>query len=132
MKRNSWEFQYKVKDLLEAAKARMAFYESRVAFWESKKTETIEKIKSEGITIDESLAARDGKAAYSNFAGRGGQVVIRDDLERDLSEAHGRVASHRKNVATYEAWVEILSSQHQDQVRELNHDDWLFFFSKKS
>lgn len=132
-KRINWEFQYQVKELLKAAEAKLDFYKSRVNFWEEAKKTTIQKIKAEGIEVDDSLADRAGNdSKYSTIAGRGGHVAIRDDLQRDLYEAHEKIAKHKANVGLYDGWVEVLKAQPPEKTYELHQDDWLFFFSTRA
>lgn len=128
MKRDEWEFSYTADKLLEAAKAKQAFHEGRLKWWLDKRTEVETTIKTEGIEIDESVAA--GKSDYiSNVSYRQPNVQIRNDLVRDMQECVAKVAEHQKKVKDYDAWVQVLSSQGQASF-PLNQDDWLFFFGK--
>ena len=58
--------------------------------------------------------------------------MVRQDLQRDLYEAHGKIGTHKANVAGYEAWVEVLAAQHPEMVLELDQSDWLHFFSTRT
>ena len=131
--KEDWKFQYKAGELTEAAKARLKFYEGRLAFWQKKQKEVIAKIRKEGIQVDESVGGAGGlgKMAYSN-TGRPASVSVRNDLVTDMNECQGKVAEHKVNVATYEGWVAVLADQHKEYVLELTQRDWLFFFSKKT
>lgn len=126
MKRTSWEFPYTADKLLDAARAKNAHHTSRLEWWEGKKAETLTKIRAEGISVDESLAAAIGA---SNSYGRGPAVSVDDTLLRDLNECLVKVNEHRGKSADYAAWSEVLASQGQSSF-SLNQDDWLFFFSK--
>lgn len=123
MNRNGWEFSYTADKLLQAALTKQAHHADRLVWWESQKASVMERIKAEGIEIDESL---------SNFASnayRNPTVSVRNDLLADMQECVTKVVEHRAKVAEYEAWGQVLSSQGQAALN-LHHDDWHFFFGK--
>jgi hypothetical protein len=129
MNRNQWKFAYTADHLLVAAKTKKTWHEGRVNWWTKKRDEIKEKIKSEGIEIDESVAF--GTEGYlsnkSNY--RGASVSIRNDLVQDLNECVNKVSEHQTKVKEYDAWVQVLESQGKVSL-DLNQDDWLFFFGK--
>lgn len=131
MKRTEWEFNYTVARVLEAAKAQLAYYESRLAWWTDKRNETKIKIQAEGIEIDESVTAGDGGKYSTSNNFRGESVTIRNDLVKDLNECVNKVAEHRGRIQIMSGWVEVLGAQPAHGTLILHHDDWLFFFSKK-
>lgn len=128
MNRASWKFTYTADKLLEAATAKRDFHAGRLDWWSSKRKETEDKIRSEGIEIDESVAIGSLTSNYSN-SGRGPQVSIRNDLVRDLTECVSKTQEHEAKIRDYGAWIQVLSSQGQTSL-ELHQDDWLFFFGK--
>lgn len=131
MNRASWKFTYTADKLLEAATAKKDFHAGRLDWWTSKRKETEDKIRSEGIEIDESVAAFSnglGTAGYSN-SGRGPSVSIRNDLVKDLGECVAKTSEHEAKIRDYGAWIQVLASQGQTSL-ELHQDDWLFFFGK--
>lgn len=99
-------------------------HNDRLKWWEDKKISVVEKVKTEGIGIDESLAN-----LTSNSYARGLTVQIRTDLVRDLQECVGKIQEHRSKVADYDAWMQVLTSQGQSSF-SLDQEDWLFFFGK--
>jgi hypothetical protein len=128
MNRNEWNFPYTADKLLTAATDKKAFHEGRLTWWEGKRKEVEATIRSEGIEIDESVAA--GFSTYANStAHRGAQVNIRTDLVRDLQECVGKNTEHREKIKQYDAWTQVLASQGQATF-DLHQDDWLFFFGK--
>lgn len=130
MNRDDWKFPYTADKLLAAATDKKAFHEGRLTWWEGKRKEVEATIRSEGIEIDESVAANFG-GTYSNAGlGRGAQVNIRNDLVRDLQECVGKTSEHREKVKQYDAWAQVLASQGQASF-DLHQDDWLFFFGKR-
>lgn len=135
MKRNEWKFTYPATKLHEAAQAKMKYHEERLAFWTEQLNKTKEKIKSEGIEIDESLA-EDAKApamrmsAVSNY-GRQPSAQIRNDLLNDLNETVEKRIEHRNKLKKYSAWSQVMDSQRSaGHAYELTQDDWMFFFGR--
>lgn len=134
MNRTAWKFSYTADKLLEAAKIKREYHESRLKWWLDKQEEIKTKIKEEGIEIDESLAfdhAKDGRlgTASNNFNYRGPVASIRNDLLTDLNETVNKAAEHRGKLRDYKSWEQVLASQGQAAF-DLNQDDWLFFFGK--
>ncbi len=127
MNRDEWTFPYTADKLLDAATAKKTFHEGRLTWWSDKQKEVEGTIRSEGIEIDESVAAS-SYASNSTF-NRGAQVNIRTDLVRDLQECVGKTQEHRGKIKDYEAWTQVLASQGQVTF-DLHQDDWLFFFGK--
>lgn len=122
MNRDSWQFTYRATVLCEAAKTKNAHHAERLQWWENKKTEIVERIKAEGIEIDESLAN-----LTSNSYQRGPTVQVRTDLMADLQECVGKTREHRGKAEEYDAWVQVLSAAGESGFA-LHNDDWLFFF----
>lgn len=128
MNRDEWNFPYTADKLLKAATDKKAFHEGRLTWWQDKQKEVETTIRSEGIEIDESVAA--GFSTYANSAAhRGANVTIRNDLVRDLQECVGKTQEHRGKIQQYDAWAQVLASQGQASF-DLHQDDWLFFFGK--
>lgn len=131
MNRTHWKFSYPADKLLAAATAKHSWHTARLKWWTDKQKEIKEKIKAEGIEIDESVAF-DPQGAHThsyNSSFRGPAVSIRDDLVRDLTECNGKMHEHRTKINDYDAWMQVLASQGQTAF-ELNQDDWLFFYGK--
>lgn len=121
MNRNEWEFSYQADKLLQAALSKQAHHVDRLKWWETQKASVMDKIKAEGIEIDESLSN------FTSNAYRQPTVHVRNDLLTDMQECVSKVAEHRAKVAEYDAWGQVLSSQGQSALK-LHHDDWHFFF----
>lgn len=131
MNRASWKFTYTADRLLEAATSKKDFHAGRLDWWAAKRKETEALIRSEGIEIDESVAAGALGSLTSNYSnsGRGPSVSIRNDLVRDLTECVGKTSEHEAKIKDYGAWIQVLASQGQASL-DLHQDDWLFFFGK--
>lgn len=132
--RGLWKFPYLADKLLAASIVKQDYHKDRLKWWLDKQDEIKEKIKSEGIEIDESLAVdfvkdRTGSASnnFSNY--RGPVASIRNDLLNDLGECVSKSNEHRGKMRDYNAWEQVLSSQGSASF-DLYQDDWLFFFGK--
>lgn len=124
-KRDQWEFEYTASKLVEGAKTKKESHEKRLAWWEGKKLETMQKVKDGGISIHDSVAA-----GYSNTKGGfGPQIEIEGGLQRDLNECHIKLKEHEEKIRVYDGWIQVLSANPESRLK-LTHDDWLFFFGK--
>src|SRR6266446_1614774 len=126
MNRTLWKFSYQANKLLEAAEIKHNWHEGRLNWWVKKREEIKDKIRSEGIEIDESVANNDENYKFST-AHRGTSVNIRNDLLVDLNECISKVKEHQAKIRDYNSWIQVLASQGQSSF-DLNQDDWLFFF----
>jgi hypothetical protein len=131
MNRDNWLFTYTAGAVLDAAKAKVEHHGARAAWWLGKREGVLERVKSEGIEIDESLAAGDVSKFANTYARQPG-AMIRQDLLNDIGECNAKVAEHRTKLAGYEAWVEMLGADGgvPDEL-ELDHADWTYFFSTR-
>ena len=121
MNRDDWKFAYKASDVCVAATKKLEFHQGRFAWWTDKRKDVIETVKREGLEIDES------QSNFSSNYNRGDQIVVRNDLSRDLNECGERIRHHRAKIEDYAGWVQVLSSQ-GDAAVALDHEDWLHFF----
>lgn len=56
MQRNDWKFDYSARQLAEAAQIKITHHRGRLDFWKGKREETLAKIRSQGLEIDEKIA----------------------------------------------------------------------------
>src|SRR5438477_2924421 len=111
--RNAWKFQYTADKLLSAAETKLSWHEGRLGFWAGKQSEVKDKIRGEGIEINESVAFGDaGYTAISN-SGRGASVSIKHVLVNDLNECTNKMVEHRAKNKDYDAWPEVVRTQGQ-------------------
>jgi hypothetical protein len=139
MKRDKWEFQYTAGELVEACVIKERHHSERLKWWTDKKSEVMEKIKAEGISVDESLADRDWNneparfsTASNAYVSREPTVRVRIDLQRDLNEAFHKIREHQEKLKAYQGWQEIFKSQQSSMATLLHYDDWLYFFGQTS
>lgn len=127
--RTDWEFEYTGAAVLKGAQDQLAYRQGRLALWEQKKAELIEKIKASGLVMTESVSE---KMANYTAAVRGRASVKLDidpAMQADLDEILAKIDTHRGLAASYEAWVQVLTAN-PHQVLRLKHGDWMFFFGK--
>lgn len=127
--RSQWKFTYPADKLLVAATTKRDWHEGRLKWWATKRDEMKEKIKAEGIEIDESVAYGTENYLSNKSAHRGASVSIRNDLVVDLTECVSKVSEHQFKIKDYDAWTQVLASQGSGSF-DLYQDDWLFFFGK--
>lgn len=127
--REEWKFAYQADKLLDAATTKKGWHEGRLKWWATKRDEMKEKIKDEGIEIDESVAYGTENYLSNKSSHRGASVSIRNDLVVDLNECVSKVSEHQNKIKNYDAWTQVLASQGSGSF-DLDQDDWLFFFGK--
>lgn len=130
MKRNSWKFEYSGKALAAAADKQLAHRKERLKVWKKRKDEIMKEIREKGLTVDEGNA-RIGHASnnYNATMMAGPQVIVDQQLQANLAEAHSKVGVHQNFIRDYEGWVRVFEA-HPEQNFKLNHDDWLHFFTE--
>jgi hypothetical protein len=128
MLRDEWKFDYAASDVARGAQARVAYHAERLAFWKARREEVMQRIRSDGIEIDEKqvLAHRNPK---SRDWERGAQVMVRNDLQRDLDECLEKLQWHTGHLDQYQGWYEVLNANPDVRV-SLDSDDWLYFFAR--
>jgi hypothetical protein len=124
MQRNHWHFRFVAKDLAAAARKKAEHHRNRFKFWEDAKAKVMAEVKETGIEVSESEAG----ATYSNTGrGFGPQVMVRNDLQKRLTECHQKIIEHNQRVTEYGGWVEVLDGSPSAELM-LDSDDYLFFF----
>lgn len=128
MLRQDWGFDYTATKLAEAADQKTAFHQERLAWWKAKRVEVMTTIRAEGLEIDEKIAL-EYRNPKSRDWDRGSQVMVRNDLQKDLSECLEKLAHHTQQVQQYDGWQQVLAANPEARVK-LDIDDWLFFFGR--
>jgi len=129
MQRNDWKFDYTAVRLAEAASERADYHRERLQFWRTTRDGVMTTIRSEGLEIDEKIVL-----AFSNPKSRdwdrGAELMIRNDLKKDLSECLEKLRWHTEKLEEYAGWQKMLDAN-PDSRHSLNIDDWLFFFARQ-
>lgn len=90
--------------------------------------EVMTTIRSEGLEIDEKIAL-EYRSPKSRDWDRGSQVMVRNDLQKDLTECLEKLSHHTQQVQQYDGWQQVLAANADARVK-LDIDDWLFFFGR--
>ena len=128
MLRKDWGFDYTANKLAEAAATKMVFHQERLDWWKTKRQEVMGTIRSEGLEIDEKLVM-EFRSPKARDWDRSAQVLIRNDLQTDLSECLDKLSHHTQQVQQYDGWQQVLAANPEARVK-LNIEDWLFFFAR--
>ena len=128
MLRNEWKFEYTANKLATAAQEKIAFHQERLVFWKQKRESVLATIRSEGIEVDEKIVLGFRNPKSRDWE-RGGQVMVRNDLQKDLEEVYDKLHWHTEKLGNYEAWEQVLSSNPESRL-SLDVDDWQFFFAR--
>jgi hypothetical protein len=60
---------------------------------------------------------------------RGAEVLIHNDLQKDLGECLEKLQWHTTKLEEYTSWQEVLEAN-PDNRQALDIEDWRFFFAK--
>ena len=128
MLRKDWCFDYTASRLSEAATKKQVFHQERLDWWKAKRIEVMNTIRSEGLEIDEKIVL-EFRSPKSRDWDRGSQVMVRNDLQNDLSECLEKLSHHTQQVQQYDGWQQVLAASPEARVK-LDIEDWLFFFGR--
>ena len=128
MLRKDWCFDYTASRLSEAATKKQVFHQERLDWWKAKRIEVMNTIRSEGLEIDEKIVL-EFRSPKSRDWDRGSQVMVRNDLQNDLSECLEKLSHHTQQVQQYDGWQQVLAANPEARVK-LDIEDWLFFFGR--
>ncbi len=128
MQRNEWKFQYVAQRLAEAVRIKIDYHADHLSFWMKKREELMATIRSEGIEISEKIAIGYVHPKARDWD-RGGEIMIRNDLKKGLTETFEKLAYHTGKRDTYDGWAQVLSANPESTLH-LDIDDWLFFFGR--
>ena len=128
MLRKDWCFDYTASKLSEAATEKQAFHQERLDWWKAKRMAVMNTIRSEGLEIDEKIVL-EFRSPKSRDWDRGSQVMVRNDLQNDLSECLEKLSLHTEKIQQYDGWQQVLAANPEARVK-LDIEDWLFFFGR--
>lgn len=128
MQRDEWKFEYAGDRLAGAAAQKAAWHQERVEFWKATRERVMTTIRAEGIEIDEKIALGTRSPKARDWE-RGAEVMIRNDLQKDLAECMEKLAWHTGKVDEYAGWQQLLAANPASR-QALDIDDWLFFFAR--
>lgn len=128
MLRDKWQFEYAAHQLTEATQDKLAFHDAQLEFWQAKRTEVMAAIEGGGIEVSEKIALSFAHPKARDFE-RGGEITVRADLRKALTETFDKLKYHTKKRDTYAGWEQILAAN-PASILPLAIDDWLFFFGR--
>ena len=128
MLRQDWGFDYTANKLANASDQKKAIHQERLDWWKAKRLEVMNTIRSEGLEIDEKIALeyRNPKSRDWN---QGSQLLVRNDLQKDLGECLEKLGHHTQQLQQFDGWQQVLAANPEARVK-LDIDDWLFFFGR--
>jgi len=129
MKREEWTFEYTASKLADAAQAKVDWHRERLAWWKDKKDEVMGTIRKEGLEVDEKISLGFSSPKSRDWE-RGAQVMVRNDLQKDLDECMEKLKAHTLKLNEYSGWQQVLSANPESR-QSLDINDWLFFFGRE-
>ena len=129
MQRTDWKFDYTATKLGEAAQAKINWHTDRLEWWKTKKDQVFATIRKEGLEVDEKISMGFSNPKSRDWE-RGAQVMVRNDLQKDLEECLQKLQAHTKQLNEYNGWNQVLVANPENRL-SLDIDDWLFFFGKE-
>jgi len=128
MQRDEWKFDYTAGRLAQATAEKVAYHQDRLQFWRTTREGVMATIRAEGLEIDEKIVL-----SFRNPKGRdwdrGAEVMIRNDLQKDLVECLEKLQWHTTKLEEYAGWQQVLEANPENR-QALDIEDWLFFFAK--
>jgi len=129
MQRNEWDFDYTASKLAEATQIKIDWHKERLEWWKTKKDEVFATIRKEGLEVDEKISLTFSHPKSRDWE-RGAQVMVRNDLQKDLEECLMKLQSHTQRLNEYIGWHQVLVANPESR-KSLDIEDWLFFFGKE-
>jgi hypothetical protein len=126
--RKDWKFDYAATRLAEAAQAKIVHHTKRLDFWKAKREETLAKIRSEGLEIDEKIVVG-YQSPKSRDWDRANRISVRDDLRQQLDEVLDKLKFHTEKLSEYAGWRQMFLANPEARLG-LDIEDWLFFFER--
>lgn len=115
MNRDEWKFHFSGKQVLTGAKAKKAFHESRLKFWQKCHDKTMIEVRV--------------LSSVNSNAYHGPRVTVEAEFQAKLNESFGKIGEHGQRAKEYGGWIQVLESN-LTRSYELHADDYLFFFGE--
>lgn len=128
MLRDQWKFRYTAEQLAEAVQQKIQYHDERHAFWNGRREDIVTQIKADGIEVNEKSVLQYTSPKMRDYQ-QGGDIMIRNDLRKSLTEAYEKLAYHTGRKDTYDGWRQILTAN-SGLPLDLDINDWLFFFGR--
>ncbi len=128
MLRDQWKFRYTAEQLAEAVQQKIQYHDERHAFWNGRREDIVTQIKADGIEVNEKSVLQYATPEMRDYQ-QGGEIMIRNDLRKSLSEAYEKLSYHTERKDIYDGWRQILTANTALPL-DLDINDWLFFFGR--
>ena len=128
MLRDQWKFRYTAEQLAEAVQQKIQYHDERHTFWNGRREDIVTQIKADGIEVNEKSVLQYGSPKMRDYQ-QGGDIMIRNDLRKSLTEAYEKLAYHTGRKDTYDGWRQILTAN-SGLPLDLDINNWLFFFGR--
>ena len=128
MQRDEWKFSYNGKQIVEAAKSKIAHHKRKFDWWMERKNQLLETIRSEGLEVTEAQALAHSQHKAGDWR-NGAKVMVRNDLQTQLDECLRKLGFHTEQLDEFSGWAQVLEAN-PDAVLTLDHEDWLYFFGR--
>lgn len=128
MQKEQWKFEYTAARVAEAAGAKIDFHQGHLDFWKKKREEIVARIRAEGIEVDEKIVLAHSNPKARDWD-RGGEIMIRNDLRKDLAECFRKLAYHMELRDSFDGWRQVLNANPELRL-PLDIEDWLYFFGR--
>ena len=128
MLRDQWKFRYTAEQLAEAVQQKIQYHDERHTFWNDRREDIVTQIKADGIEVNEKSVLQYASPKMRDYQ-QGGDIMIRNDLRKSLTEAYEKLAYHTGRKDTYDGWRQILTAN-SGLPLDLDINDWLFFFGR--
>lgn len=122
MQRDQWAFMFTAEKVADGAAKKHKYHTERLKFWEDARAKVMADVRETGIEVSESEAGTNYSNRYAPP-----QVMVRNDLQKRLTECHLKIQEHSAKIHEYAGWVEVLKGN-PTATLSLHADDYLFFF----
>ena len=130
--RDTWYIPMKASRVTRAAKAKVKFHKSRVAYWTKEREKAHKAVRAKGLKLAENpqFPTTDSVAAYASNKVRTAEVDYK--LIEQWQQCNQKVEQHKAKVREYEKWVAFLThpddeSKKADNLLNLTFADAEFF-----
>jgi hypothetical protein len=103
MLRDQWKFRYTAEQLAEAVQQKIQYHDERHAFWNGRREDIVTQIKADGIEVNEKSVLQYASPKMRDYQ-QGGDIMIRNDLRKSLTEAYEKLAYYTGRKDTYDGW----------------------------
>lgn len=135
--RNTWKFEFEVKDVLSGCQQRIKFHEDRLVFWGKLRDDAEAKIESSSVVIagkrnyqgsQQTRGITPASVSYtpSNRVQPHILAKIDPEVQKQYSDACMKIDYHEDKLRAYRDWEKVLTGS-KTLGLALDFDDYMFF-----